>query len=63
MFHCTYINYIQGHTHWNWESSLIYMLLNSVPTHLSDQGIIIIAIVDDRQWIKRLVTKEFMFTD
>ena len=32
--------------------------LRSVPIHFSDQGIIIIAIVDDRQRIKRIVTKK-----
>ena len=32
--------------------------LRSVPIHLSHQGIMIIAIVDDRQRIKRIVTKK-----
>jgi len=31
--------------------------LRSVPVHLSDQGIIIVAVVNDRQRIKRIVTK------
>jgi len=32
----------------------------SVPIHLSNQGITIIAIVDDKQRIKRTVTKEIL---
>ena len=37
--------------------------LRSVAIHLSNQGIILIAIVDDRQRIKRIITKDIMIID
>ena len=53
-----YISIVIKQTLTGTKNSPYVITIRSVPIHLSNQGIIIIAIVDGRQRIKRIVTKK-----